>query len=250
MQTIVLAGLLVLFGVCLAVGVKLLLLARRTRAFPEFALGFFFLVGAGIGYPLSGVAPFTGDWEPILAILSTLFVGVATVMLYAFTARVFRAGQRAEWVGLGVGAALALVYIFGYASLHLSSPTEEEMLHGTMVWGGVSIVMSLGSFGWTGVESTRHYLRHRQRLALGLADPVVTNRMLLWGLMGLTTCGIVLIDAGLLFSGSVYAREILIPLVTSMGGVVFGAFLMLAFFPPASYLRVVRRRAGHLQEAR
>lgn len=249
MQSIVVLGLVTLFGVSLAVGIKLLLLARRTRAFPEFALGFYFLVGAGIGYPLSGAAPFMGSWQSTMAVASTLCTGTATLMLYAFTARVFRQGQWIGKAGVAVGALLCVVYCAGYGWMHLTATTQEEIVHGTMTWGGVSLVMSLGAFGWTAIESMTHWVRHRRRMVLGLADPVVTNRMLLWGLMGVTTCGIVVIDGGLLYSGSAFAREMLIPVVTSIGGLLFGAFLSLAFFPPDFYLAIVRRRASSEQGA-
>jgi hypothetical protein len=249
MESIVVLGLLTLFGVSLAVGIKLLLLARRTGAFPEFALGFYFLVGGGVGYPLSGAAPFMGTWQSMVAIASTLCTGTATVMLYSFTARVFRPGQWTGRLGVALGTLLSVVYCAGYAWMHLTATTEADIVRGTMAWGGVSLVMSLGAFGWTGIESMTHYRRHRRRQALGLADPVVTNRMLLWGLMGLTTCGIVVVDGGLLYSGSDFAREMLIPLVTSVGGLLFGAFLALAFFPPDFYLRIIRGRAGGEQGA-
>jgi len=243
MQAIVFAGLLALVGVSLAVGVKLLLIARRTRGFPELSLGLFFLVGAGLGYPLSGAAPLSGAWEPFLATLSTLFTGTATVMLYAFTARVFHPGQPAGRLGVAVGVALSLTYVVGYSQAQLTATTEAELLRGTMIWGGVSLVMSAGGYGWTSFASLRQYAMHRKRLALGLADPVVTNRMLLWGMMGLTTITVVVIDGFLLYRGSDFARDIVIPLVTSAGGLLFGVFLALAFFPPSSYLDAVRRRA-------
>jgi hypothetical protein len=250
MQALVVSGLVALIGVSLAVGVKLLLLARRTHAFPELALGLFFLLGAGLGYPLSAAAGMAGAWQPVLAAGSSLFVGTATMMLYSFTARVFHPGERWAWGGVALGVALCLVYIVGYSTSQLTARSEEELVRSTMIWGGVSLVMSFGAYGWTSVESLRQYALHRRRHVLGLSDPVVTNRMLLWGLMGLTTIAVVVIDACLLYSGSTFARQIAIPLVTSMGGLLFGAFLMLAFFPPAAYLARVRRSARTVQGAR
>jgi hypothetical protein len=242
MLTLVISCLLTLVIVSLAVGTKLLLLARRTRAFPELALGLFFLVGAGLGYPLSAAAPLAGEWAPWVAALSSFFSAFSAGMLYAFTARVFHPGQRAASVGFAVGLVLCALYAIGYSHSQITASTDQELVRGTMIWGGVSLVMAAGSYGWTGWASLRQYALHRRRLALGLADPVVTNRMLLFGLMATATVVVVVVDGCLLFSGSVFAREILIPLVTSSGGLLFGALLTLAFFPPASYLRAVRRR--------
>ena len=113
-----------------------------------------------------------------------------------------------------------------------------------MLWGGLSLVISGVGYAWTGIESLRHYATYRRRLALGLADPVVVNRMLLWGLMGLATVVVVVVDSVLLYAASELAREVGIPLVTSGGGLLVGILLTLAFFPPPRYLAVVRRRAA------
>lgn len=244
MQAIVVAGLLTLSCVSLAVGLKLLLLARRSRGFPELALGTFLLLGAGLGYPLSGAAPLAGAWQGVLTLVSSIFTATATCMLYAFTLRVFRRGQRWARVGAGAGMALCALYAIGYGGTQMRASTPEELLRSTMVWGGVSLLMSIGAYAWTGIESLRQYVLHRRRLALGLSDPVVANRMLLWGLMGVTTAAVVVIDTFLLYGGSVFAREIVIPLVTSGAGLLFAACLALAFFPPAWYVEAIRRRAA------
>lgn len=242
MMIAVLAGLLTLVGVSVAVGAKLLLLARRTRAFPELALGSYFFLGGALGYPLSGAAPLTGDWEPVLASVSALIMSVSTAMLYAFTARVFYPGRPAGHVGLVIGLLLCLAYAVGYPISQLSAQTPDELLRSTMTWGGLSLLMSAVAYAWSSFASLRAWGQQRRRLALGLGDPVVANRMLLWGTMGLTILAVVVVDGCLLYSGSTFARGTLIPLVTSAGGLAVGSFLMLAFFPPASYLAAVRRR--------
>ena len=244
MQVLVAAGLLTLSGVSIAVGMKLLLLARRNRGFPELALGCFFLLGSGLGYPLSGASSMAGAWQPLLASLSALLTGVATAMLYGFTARVFRPGQRSAAIGLALGVALCALYVVGYSFSQLTARSEADLVRGTMAWGGVSLVMTGAGYLWTSLESLHQYVLHRRRLVLGLADPIATNRMLLWGLMSGTTVGVVLVDTALLYGGSPFAREVAIPLVTCSGGLVFAAFLALTFFPPAAYLDAVRRHAA------
>lgn len=240
MQAFVIAGLGALCVMSLAVGTKLLRLARRTGGVPERTLGLFFLLGGGIGYPLSALAALFPEWHAILSLGSSLFTGVSQAMLFLFTARVFRAGDWRGRVGLAIGFALVLAYVLGYSIANFTASGPEEVLRAQMLWGGVSLVMSGAGYGWTSFESLRHYLRSRRRLAIGLGDPVASNRMLLWALMGLSTIGVVVADAVLLYSAPAFAREVAIPLVTCGGGLVVGVILILAFFPPRSYLDAIR----------
>jgi hypothetical protein len=242
MQVLVIPGLVALLGVSLAVGVKLILMARRTHGFPELALGLFFLMGGAVGYPLSATAPMAGDWQPFVAAASSVVISIATIFLYAFTARVFYAGRPGGRIGLGLGAVLCLLYPIGYSVSQISAQNADELLRSTMTWGGLSLVMSAGAFGWSSFESLRQYALHRKRVALGLADPVVTNRMLLWALGGASILTVIVIDSIALYSGSDFARLTIIPLVTSAGGLVYGASLTLAFFPPERYLAAIRSR--------
>jgi hypothetical protein len=244
MQSFVLAGLLALCGVSLAVGIKLLLLARRTRGFPELALGVFFLLGGGIGYPLSAASALAGRWGTLLAALSSLFTGTSLAMLYVFTARVFHRGHGWARGVTRLAVAFCLIYCLGYATSQITATTPDERLRSTLLWGGVSLVLSGGAYSWTSFESLRHYAMYRRRLALGLADPAVVDRMLLWGLMGAATVLVVVLDAILLYTASAPVRETAIPLITCGGGLVVGLLLTLAFFPPPRYLAAVRRRAA------
>jgi hypothetical protein len=42
------------------------------------------------------------------------------------------------------------------------------------------------SMSWVGIEGFIHYLDARERVRLGLCDPLVCNRYLLWGITGIT----------------------------------------------------------------
>lgn len=247
MQALVIPGLLALLGVSLAVGVKLVLLARRTGGQPEWFLGLFFLLGGAIGYPLSAIAPMAGDAQAVVASASSVVTGCAHVLLYAFTARVFQAGHTGGKIGLVLGGAICLAYVAGYSVSQLTAASAEELLASTMTWGGLSLLMSAGGFGWSGFESLRHYGLHRKRMALGLADPVVTNRMLLWGIGSASILTVIVIDGIALYSGSEFARLTIIPLATSIGGLLYGIALTLAFFPPERYLAAIRRQAPATQ---
>jgi hypothetical protein len=244
MQGMMLGAVLALVAVSIVVGVKVLRLAQRTRGLPERLLGSYFLVGGGVGYPLSAVSSISGEWQPILASLSSVFISVALSFLFVFTARVFYGKSRAAQVGAWLGIAMCLAYALGYSISQLSAETEEALVRSTMTWGGLSLFVSAAAFGWTGVESLRHWTVYRRRVLLGLADAVAVNRMLLWGLMGTIILAVVAIDTLLLYTGGAVAREVLVPLVTSVGGIVSSLCLALAFLPPRSYLEAVRRRAA------
>jgi hypothetical protein len=139
---------------------------------------------------------------------------------------------------------MALAYALGYSVSQLSAETEADLLRSTMTWGGFSLAVSAAAFGWTGIESLRHWAVYRRRVLLGLADAVAVNRMLLWGLMGTIILAVVVVDTLLLYTGGTVAREVLLPLVTSVAGILSSVCLALAFLPPRSYLEAVRRRAA------
>jgi len=82
-------------------------------------------------------------------------------------------------------------------------------------------------------------------VALGLADPVVANRMLLWGSMGAIALGCVAIDAVLLYTAGEIGRTVIIPLVTAIAGLLVSACMILAFWPPPAYLARVRSARTH-----
>jgi len=92
--------------------------------------------------------------------------------------------------------------------------------------------------GWAGA---RYWRMLRRRLSLGLADPVVVNRILLWSaaawaitLQYLYSTGVVIVTGGSSISGFGIA------LVSSLGLIAAGTML-LAFFPPRSYLLWLER---------
>ena len=99
------------------------------------------------------------------------------------------------------------------------------------------------SFLWTAVEGLVHHRSALRRLALGLADPVVANRFLLWGLFGLMATGINVTSAlgNLLGLDPTRSPVVLFPMGV-LGG--FASIAMsLAFFPPAWYVGWLRGNA-------
>jgi uncharacterized protein YaiI (UPF0178 family) len=201
MQIPMLVAVGTLFVVWIVTGVRLVRLARRTRALPEFLLGLSLLLQAGLGYPLSVVAQSAGRYELLLILVSALCTNTGMGLLYAFTARVFHDASRWAWALVGAAGALLAVQLAGHVLGQAAATTPEAKLSSILLWGAGSLALSGLSGGWTAFEALRFHALLRKRAALGLADPVVANRMLLWGLMGCCALAAVLIDAVLLYSG-------------------------------------------------
>ena len=232
-----------LFVVWIVTGVRLIRLARQTQRSPELLLGLALLLQAGIGYPISVLAPYAGDAAPFVWLVSSSCSNGGMGLLFAFTALVFHDRSRWAWMIVGAGAALLIIQTAGHV-ITQSDPDETARAGALLVWGAGSLTLSGLSWGWTGFEALRYHARLRKRAALGLADPVVVNRMLLWGLMGTIALSCVLIDAALLYLAGAVGRSLLLPLVTATAGLLVSACMILAFWPPPAYLAWLRGRAS------
>ena len=233
---------------CCFVGLRLLSLARRTRKLPDLYMGLGLLA-----FALAQVSRLAlGGLEPLLApefvlgtyLLMHLGYLVAQLGLCLFTMAVFGPRSRWRW---------ALVLgLFAFGALSRSMMTEAvapQLLSGASVpavpgWDTASVVSFAMTFGWTAVESLRYHGLLRRRLALGLADPVLTNRFLVWGAGAAATCLLVLLLSGsfllglTLMSGSLVASALVVA-----SGLVNAVAPYLTFTPPAAYLRFVQVRA-------
>lgn len=219
------------------VGMRLLLLARRTRQAPEAAMGLAFLASAAIGFPLLIAATVlletggaTGTSHALTS-LGALFTFAGYVGLAVGCWRIYRPSAR--WplapIGLGSVALLAAVAAVAASSDPASAGTRELAF-----WSGVC-VGSL-TFAWNALESVLLHRQLRRRLALGLAEPEVVNRILLWGIgsaaaWAMTAHALVLrVTLGLVVADGHR-------LVSSALGLVAAVAIWLAFFPPAAWRR-------------
>ena len=105
------------------------------------------------------------------------------------------------------------------------------------------------ALAWAFGESLRYRLMMRRRARLGLADPVVANRFLLWcmwtgGLLGANAVIVIFrFTVGDLEQASAALHTAIVLCVTglALGG---GLSLWLAFFPPPAYILRVRARVA------
>ena len=232
-----------LFVVWIVTGVRLIRLARQTQRSPELLLGLALLLQAGIGYPISVLAPYAGDAAWLVWLVSSSCSNGGMGLLFAFTALVFHERARWAWMIVGAGAALLLIQTIGHVTAQSAAATDEAArARAILVWGAGSLALSGLSWGWTGFEALRYHARLRKRAALGLADPVVVNRMLLWGMMGIIALSCVLADTALLYLAGEVGRTVFLPLVTATAGLLVSACMILAFWPPPAYLAWLRGR--------
>jgi hypothetical protein len=244
MQT--LAGLAIgtLVLASLAVAIRLLALHRRSGETPELLLGLMLLLCVGLGYPLQIAA---ARVEParmqVLMGISSLAVGAGFSCLIAFTWRVFRReSQRARAGALaGIAVLMATGGWDAFDRVVLASgrgaadPTAASLTHAATV---------IGAYVWTAYESLRYHAIMKRRERLGMADPVVCNRLLLWGLMGVIVSIGVSINVAAGIAGVSILENAPVLLASSASGLAQTVLLVLAFAPPRAYLAWVRGAAA------
>jgi hypothetical protein len=217
------------------VGVRLLMLAQHTRQLPEAALGAAFVLLGALGYPLStaarrGLLP-TDEANSILMAVGFAAQNLACFAIYWMTARTFRAGMRwAQVLVAGAGLALATSYVGHALDTGFVGDTTGSAYY-------LGLVTRTGAFAWACFESLRqHRLAHR-RLALGLADPLVVNRFLLFGLGtgGVFAAFAIFLAAQLMHAPVAETGWVLA--ATGAAGLFAAVPTWFAFLPPAFYRR-------------
>jgi hypothetical protein len=93
-----------------------------------------------------------------------------------------------------------------------------------------------GCFLWSAAESLLQHRMALRRQALGLADPVVASRFLLFAVYGLAATGILLANAAAVLLGFNLATSLVVLGPSAVLGLAAGAAIYLAFLPPRWYL--------------
>lgn len=237
-------GFLAFFVVSLCVGVRLLWLWRQTRGLPELCIGIGVLgIGpVGFGFSLGGLV--VAGSQPLLG--STLLgIGLAAISAgatakYVFNWRVYHPESRALG-GLAIAAAGVLLCLYGYEFAHgrftrLGEPGVPFL---------VRTIVQVGCLLWGSAEALRWWRLMGRRVAIGLGDPVVANRFLMWG-VGAGAAGLgSLVGSVAQFATGLPSLEM--PWVTvssSLHGLVAAVALWFAFLPPARYRAWLAGRAA------
>ena len=245
METFALLAVGLVALVSTAVGVRLLLVSRRTRGFPEFVLGLSLTAITGVGFPIVLLTELRETIGPVLTFAAD-FVGSFAAALgfagfYVFTRRVFRPDSRwaAALTALGSGAALVATAATVWLAIGVESSEEKFLI--VRNWEVLLFSSAAAGFLWSAFEALRYHAALRRRLALGLADRIVVNRVLLWGLTS-ASAGTALVILTLLPLANVNHLNAPVALFTAaLCGFLASVFLYLAFLPPAAYLRWLER---------
>jgi hypothetical protein len=222
------------------VALRLLALSRRTRGLPEASLGAMLLCLMGGGYPLAILA----QAEPVLGLtackwiqtLSNVLIDVGMAMPLLFTWHVFRRDSRAARVLCQTAVFLLAIHLGVAVVIVAHLDRMADAIPSIGLWAQVPLTIGALGFAWSGIESLRYRRLLARRAALGLSDPVVANRVALWGALGLVTAaGAVANSLFLLLHVDVVGDPIALA-VTSCVGLAQAALLYLAFLPPRAYL--------------
>jgi len=169
-------------SVSVVVGARLLLLARRTRKLPELAIGLNFVLAGAIGYALLLAAeslrllPAPWDGRASFAGVTSISIGAGFVGL--FSRAVFRPASPFAGVALAALIGWLLLGVFGSWVLHVLGVAS-----GLGGWLGrwAPNIGLLAAYGWSAFEPLRFQALMRRRMRIGMGDPLVANRLLLWG---------------------------------------------------------------------
>ena len=259
----VFGGIVTLINLVLAfvVGVRLLRIGLGDERRPELALAIYFLASAFLSTVCQGLV-YGGLIDPRIALdeqvgrvvlgSGILCMAVGGAAVFLFTWQTFRRDSSwARWIAVA-GSCLALGG-FGFEALH--EGFAFRLVPGAGHWA--AWLGRTAPMVWVTVESFRYWAVLRRRLRFGLADAVVANRFLIWGIWSAANFVNLVADpvarvvyVTLAGSSTEFVMEVIRPVligtmaVTMILGIVSAATLFLTFFPTPAYRRWVAARAG------
>jgi hypothetical protein len=229
-------GFVALGVVAVAVGIKMLSLTWRTREFPEAAIGVHILVlMLGYSVEFAGIegADRLGMFAELLRGVGNLCYVIAILVYLLFTWRVFRPTSRVAAV---VAYASILGLIVGWSGEVFTSRFDFGADRFEAPWFWIAFIPRLVCMGWATGEALLEYRRARRRMRLGLSEPLVTNRFLLWGLAALSEFLIyVAVVSGILRGVPSDFLNGTTALIVSALGMSAAITILLAFLPPRAY---------------
>jgi hypothetical protein len=226
-----------------AIGSRLVWVGARHGRRPELLLGSGTLLVATIALPLSIASGFggpAGGVEVPLWAGSEFVTQIGIVCLYAFTQQVFRPGV--AWARALIAlVAIVLPVCLALATMNLASAGRDVLsVVATGQWLLFCQFGYMGAFVWAALEGLAHWRSARKRMAIGLVDPVVANRFLLFAIYGLccTVIGFANVTAIVLERNIATSLVVVIP--SAIFSVASSAAMFLAIFPPGWYVARVR----------
>jgi hypothetical protein len=222
----------------LLVGGRLLLLARTTHRGAELFLGFgtLMLVFAG-GSEMAGLelARAEHPWAYRAEVVALFAHSLSASSMGFAVWRVFYPDR--PWALRLCLIETALLFMSWQAVI---LPGQHTYVTGFTPWFHLHVASRGAAFGWCAIASAVHHRRLRRRLALGLVDPFLCHRFLLWTIAMSCTAGIFATALVLNVTRGelVFASPPALVAVSVLG--LAGAWaLLFAFLPPAAYVRFI-----------
>ena len=222
----------------LLVGGRLLLLARATHRGAELFVGFgtVMLVIAGVT-EMAGLdlARAQHPWAYRTEVVAHFAHSLSASSMGFAVWRVFYPDR--PWALRVCLIETALLFTSWQAVI---LPGQHTYVTGFTPWFHLHVATRAAAFAWCAIAAAFHYRRLRRRLALGLVEPFLCHRFLLWTIaMGSTaaifgTALVVNVTRDVLVFASPTAL-----LVVSVLGLLGAWALLFAFLPPAAYVRFV-----------
>jgi len=224
------------------VSIPLFRLGAKTDRAPERLLGATFLL-FGISYILFEISYVHEMLDPAadaLEFSGRIALGLGTLALAFFTHFVFRADPRwGTWLVVGSAGLM-----FGGIAV---SAVEGD-------WAGWSYVGGFGVWlewlgrmippAWLGAEAFAHYMKAMRRMNVGLFDPLVANRFLIWGLFGCMQVVAMFVEVPMQIAyETLRAVPAWIDAAEGLAEFASIGLIWLAYFPPASYRSWITRSA-------
>ena len=223
----------------LTICMRLLRLSAQTGEAPERLLGLAFLfwsLSYVFYYPAYHLIA-EGSLQAFCLFCSGLADDAGALSLALVTRCVFR--KRERWAKFLVAGIAVLLIAGAGGSVWVGDYEANYPLSNPWFWlelGGDAVAMI-----WIAAEGLLNYRKARQRLRLGLCEPLVCNRYLLWGLAGAVwiVYDLALIAQYIDFEVTQQWSPSLDALVSSLGASAV-AVIWFVFFPPAFYRRWIR----------
>jgi len=233
---------IVVIAINLIVGARLLKQGINRGALPELLLGGT-LAFDGLEWLCWMLAFYTPLSETPLALYLTVGcragILLSNLCLLLFVRAVFRPTSSfalafalcvslISWIGLTVG-----IYLGDWAGFAADR-----------IWLWLELTGTLIAYVWCFAEAITYFSRMRKRSKHGLADPIVTNRVLLWS--GYAVSGAVtelIYMTAIAIGGSQGSYPFIFDAIMIATTTAGALLVILAFFPPPSYLRWVADNA-------
>jgi hypothetical protein len=170
-------------------------------------------------------------------------IRLAAISVLVFTRHVFRPHEAwAKGFAFVLVIALAISWMaFPYTRIYAENSRD-------LFWYDFFAVARSLAMAWGATESLGYYAKSRRRMRLGLADALVTNRFLLWGI-GLVSLTLLMASTLLASTVGVDPAVSTWVLLESFAGLVGASTLWLTFFPGKVYKAFVERRAARIAQS-